>query len=67
MRCECTDPGCPCCHGHCKRAAVVGVHRVDMEDATGTPMCQGCADDAMEAGVFRTETIKERVNRTRKR
>ena len=29
-----------------------------MEDETGTPMCDGCADDAMESGLFRSEALE---------
>lgn len=46
--CECTDPGCPC-SGRCKRKAIATVYRVDMEDVTGTDMCDRCM------GVFTTE------------
>jgi hypothetical protein len=56
MRCECSDPGCPVCHGKCRRKVYVTLYRVDMEDVTGTDMCQGCADDAMDAGVFSTDS-----------
>ena len=52
--CECSDPECPCCHGHCNRKAVTILVRSDMEDESGTAMCEGCADDAMESGVFHT-------------
>jgi hypothetical protein len=53
-RCECSDPGCPCCHGHCERKATTVLCRSDMEDETGTAMCEGCAGDALESGVFYT-------------
>ncbi len=52
MRCGCADPGCPWCKGRCTRKAATTLYRVDMEDATGTPMCSRCAADAMESGVF---------------
>jgi hypothetical protein len=52
QRCECADGGCPCCHGNCEREATVVLYRADMEDATGTPLCEGCADDAMDSGLF---------------
>jgi hypothetical protein len=51
-RCECSDPGCPCCKGKCRHEATETVFRVDMEDWTGTDMCGGCADDALDSGVF---------------
>ena len=34
--CECGDPGCPVCHGHCRNRATCNLRRVDMEDRTGT-------------------------------
>lgn len=54
--CECADPGCPY-HagvGHCNQNAAGEVFRVDMEDETGTPMCEDCAADALDSGVFTT-------------
>jgi hypothetical protein len=51
-RCECADPGCPCCKGSCQAAARSVLFRVDMEDATGTPMCDGCGGDALDSGLF---------------
>jgi hypothetical protein len=55
-KCECADPGCPVHNGHsaCENAARLKVYRIDMEDRTGTWMCDGCAADAMESGVFTT-------------
>jgi hypothetical protein len=52
--CGCADPGCPVHKGasSCASLAVCVVFRVDMEDRTGTPMCDGCANDALESGVF---------------
>ncbi len=51
-RCECTDPGCPCCHGHCDLDSAATLFRVDMDDRHGILMCDKCADDAMESGMF---------------
>lgn len=53
LLCQCADPGCPHCAGHCKQVAIVAVLRVDMEDRTGTPVCRKCAEDCMESGLFR--------------
>jgi len=52
--CECSDPGCD---GHpglagCTRRATERLYRIDMEDVGGLLMCEECADDAMESGVF---------------
>jgi hypothetical protein len=30
------------------------LYRVDMEDETGTPMCESCGGDALDSGVFGT-------------
>ena len=55
-RCECADPGCL---GHvkvskCTYGAWSTVYRIDMADETGTRMCETCAGDALESGVFTT-------------
>jgi hypothetical protein len=54
--CQCTDPGCPVHPGtsRCVRPSRRTVFRIDMEDRTGTPMCQRCSEDAMDSGVFTT-------------
>ena len=54
VACECNDPGC---NGHlrasvCRENATEILYRVDMEDASGTAMCNLCAIDAFESGVF---------------
>ena len=63
-RCECYDPECP--HAgpnhrerQCLNLSVVTLHRIDMADETGVPLCQECADDAMDSGVFGLEDIEE--------
>lgn len=50
--CECSDGGCLCCHGQCSNQSTVVLYRIDMEDKSGVAFCDGCADDAMESGVF---------------
>jgi hypothetical protein len=52
--CECSDPGCPVHAGKsdCENAARTLLIRVDMDDSTGTAMCQKCAEDALESGLF---------------
>lgn len=56
-RCQCGDPGCPMHddQGGCNRVATDRLYRTDMDDETGTPMCEGCADDAFESGLFSDE------------
>lgn len=66
MICECSDPKYPvhtddssrstCKASECQQVGTSTLYRVDMEDKTGTVMCEGCADDAMESGVFTTDT-----------
>mgnify|MGYP001557959701 FL=1 len=52
--CECGDPGCPMHKGKskCKEQATRKVRRIDMGDSDYIPMCDGCADDALDSGVF---------------
>lgn len=52
--CECSDPGCPACHGHCSKPSTTGLTRIDMGGGK-IWMCDGCADDAYESGVFRSK------------
>lgn len=52
-KCECDDSSCPCCGGKCKSNAFRIVHRLDMDDENGTPMCFGCAEDAHSTGIYR--------------
>lgn len=53
--CEDKDPDCSACGGHCLSPSDTTVFRVDMEDNTGTPMCDKCASDAFESGLFTTK------------
>lgn len=62
-QCACSDPGCPACHGSCTNKAVDCLHRIDMEDKNGTPMCAGCAEDAHESGVFTSKPWNLRFHR----
>lgn len=57
-QCECTDPGCPVHNpnSECINLATQILYRVDMEDATGSAMCDGCGDDAYGSGLF-TDTV----------
>ena len=61
--CCCADPGCPHCKGHCENRSVTVVVRIDMEDITGTPVCQKCAEDCMDSGLFRLEPWQMRHHR----
>lgn len=64
--CECSDPMCP--HPGmpkaCTRISNTKVYRVDMEDREGTLMCEVCASDAMESGVFSYERPRDMQSRT---
>ena len=54
--CMCDDKGCPVHKGkHCEIVSRTRqYYRIDMQDKTGTAMCSGCADDAMDSGLFST-------------
>lgn len=58
-RCECADKECPKHRGYgrCDESVLgvrgVTLYRCDMDDRTGTRMCQWCADDAFGSGLFR--------------
>ncbi len=54
MNCECYDPGCNAHRGSdtCKTQGVTILYRIDMEDETGSLMCEACCEDAMECGLF---------------
>lgn len=54
-KCECADRECPehrgtseCFNGALRKP----LKRIDMEDHSGTLMCEACAEDAMQSGVF---------------
>lgn len=55
--CGCSDPGCPVHPGKslCPNRADTTLYRVDMEDETGTMMCEACASDAFDSGLFTDE------------
>jgi hypothetical protein len=53
--CECGDPGCPVHPGvsECAKRGRRVVRRIDMDDGeTRFVMCDGCAQDALDSGVF---------------
>ena len=52
--CECADPGCPAHKGvsDCAAKTACVLFRVDMDDETGTAMCEACAEDALKYDVF---------------
>ena len=58
--CECADSNCPVHAGsnRCLNKAESILYRIDMKDETGTAMCQGCGNDAMESGIF-TDSIED--------
>ncbi len=59
--CECADSGCPMHMGESRCPVEITpmtetvVYRIDMNDETGTSMCEGCADDALDSGLFTTD------------
>lgn len=58
VRCECCDDRCLEHKGRdrCHHQATDILYRVDMNDETGTAMCDACADDAFSSDVF---TVKD--------
>jgi hypothetical protein len=50
--CECSDPLCLHCEGHCESPSTQVLYRIDIEDITGTGFCDQCGADAYESGVF---------------
>jgi len=53
--CGCIDRSCPA-HPNvvCAMPATTTIYRVDMDDDDGTHMCDDCAADAIESGLFTT-------------
>ncbi len=60
-RCECADSGCAAHKDHtrCNELATTILYRVDMEDNTGTAMCDACTEDAFDSGLFTTNDYDE--------
>lgn len=60
-KCECADPRCPAHSGKsdCRAKAFQILRRVDMLDLNGTAMCNDCADDAFDSGLFTSDTYGE--------
>lgn len=53
--CECADPGCWCKGLHADilpARATVTLVRIDFDGQPSCPFCEGCAEDALESGVF---------------
>lgn len=57
VKCECGDPGCKAHKGseNCIHRSFDILYRIDMEDETGTAMCEACIDDAFSSGLFTTK------------
>jgi len=56
--CKCADPGCgQCCGGRKPHSPgrPTRVYRVDMDDTTGSLFCSGCAQDALDCGMFSSQ------------
>lgn len=63
--CLCADPGCPAhIHRACSDRAAETLYRADMTDLTGTPMCEPCAADAYESGLFTDAADNDEDNDT---
>jgi hypothetical protein len=59
-KCECADSGCPMHENsqYCDCLASVILYRIDMDDYTGTAMCDDCANDAIMSGMFTEDLDK---------
>lgn len=42
-------------HSECPEMSFRTLYRVDMEDNSGTPMCEECSNDAYGSGLFDEE------------
>lgn len=66
LSCECSDRGCKAHKGSDSCTNLVTnpssdsiLYRVDMQDETGTAMCDDCADDAFASGLFTTREVRQ--------
>ena len=65
MRCQCFDGQCAAQHeGQCDQEVEFTLVRHDMEQFKNDPaaevtFCVGCADDAIESGLFRLKIFRE--------
>ena len=52
--CECYDKGCPAHQGEaeCPHRALVTLRRIDWADQPRVRVCEHCALDMVESGVF---------------
>lgn len=52
--CQCADIFCPAHQGQssCRAVGKQRLYRIDMADDYGTMMCDACADDANNSGLF---------------
>lgn len=57
--CCCADASCTYCHGNCTTDAAVRLYRLDTQDFSGLPFCDGCAADALGYGCFTTDPGEE--------
>lgn len=66
LLCECADSGCPVHKGkrECTENPTCTVRRIDMDDGeTRFAMCNGCAADALDSGVFDLDSYKVGLKR----
>jgi hypothetical protein len=52
--CDCCDSGCPAHKGksECTNQATVSLRRIDFAGQPIVWFCNGCAEDALDSGVF---------------
>ena len=50
-KCQCNDISCVECHGDCTEEAILQVYWIDWENEY-TKFCRGCAENAIDTGLF---------------
>jgi len=68
-RCRCKEPACNVAHGAagCGSTEDVTIYRTTEPDEFGTKVCIHCAQDAVESGLFRCDTVPRKYNRRAER
>jgi len=68
-RCQCKEPACNVAHGAsgCESTEDTTIYRTSEPDAVGMKVCVHCAQDAVESGLFRCDTVPRKYNRRAER
>ena len=61
-QCQCSNPECPVHSGinKCANEATTCLYHMDMQEESGTMMCEGCASHAFDEGLFSASRDKVR-------